>query len=99
MGAHVVWAQPDELATERQARAGIGAVEAGDQVEARRLAGAVRPDQCDRLAFADGKVENLDRAQAAEALANVAYDECFSHRGSLRARAPGRRARRVRTHP
>jgi hypothetical protein len=57
MGADVVWAQADELAAERQDRAGIGAVEAGDQVEARRLAGAVRPDQRDRLAFPDGKVE------------------------------------------
>ena len=44
----------------------IGLVDAGDQVEERRLAGAVRPDHADDLALVDVQVEVVDHLQAAE---------------------------------
>ena len=46
-------------------------VEAGDAVEHRRLAGAVRPDQRGDVAAADGEGEVVDGDQAAEAHGQV----------------------------
>ena len=40
----------------------------GDEVEKRRLARAVRPDDAEDLSFPDAKVEPVDRVHAAEAL-------------------------------
>ena len=48
--------------------AAVGAVDAGDQVEERRLAGAVRADHADDLALVDVQVEPVDHLQAAEGL-------------------------------
>src|SRR5262249_3776640 len=47
-------------------RARVGLVEAGDQVEERRLAGAVRPDQPDDLAGLDVERHVVDGDDAAE---------------------------------
>ena len=47
-------------------------VDAGDDVEERRLAGAVRPDQADDRALRDREVDAVDRDQAAEALGHAA---------------------------
>src|SRR6185312_12057335 len=44
----------------------IRRVDARDQVEERRLAGAVRPDHAHDLALVDVEVEPVDHAQAAE---------------------------------
>ncbi len=46
-------------------------VEAGDAVEHGRLAGAVRPDQCDDAAALDGKTDILDGAQPAKMLGDA----------------------------
>ena len=48
--------------------AGVGLVDAGDEVEERRLAGAVRPDHADDLALVDVQVELVDAREPAEAL-------------------------------
>ena len=42
-------------------------VDAGEHVEDRRLAGAVRTDQADQLVRLDGEIEMRHRRQAAEA--------------------------------
>src|SRR6202050_3689253 len=62
---------------------GIGPVIAGDEIEARRLAGAVRPNERNRLAVADGKAQVLNGAQSAEPPAEMTNDEGLSHRGEL----------------
>src|SRR5690349_4101570 len=92
MRADVVSAETRELATEGDDRAGIGAVIAGNEMEARRLAGAVGADERHGLALGDRKAQILHRAQAAEALAQIADDERLSHRAPPRP-APRRRAR------
>ena len=48
-------------------RPGVGRVEAGDQVEQRRLAGAVRPDDADDLVLADRHAHVAVGLDAAEA--------------------------------
>ena len=48
-------------------RAGVRRVEPGDEVEHRGLAGAVRPDDADELAFVDGERQRVDGGDAAEA--------------------------------
>ena len=49
-------------------RAGIGLIDAADQIEQRRLAGAVRPDQREDRARRDGERDVAHRVHAAEAL-------------------------------
>src|SRR5207253_5712097 len=79
-----------DLAAER------GPVEAGDQVDAGRLARAVRPDQRVDLAPTDREVDAVDGLEAAEVLAEVLEREnCL---GGLAPAtdgqwAPGRRER------
>src|SRR5205085_1046654 len=88
--------------------AGVGPVEAGDNVEERRLAGAVRPDQPDDLVLARVERDTVEGDDAAEAPADVLDVEegghrpkypkpCFSARwsswaSSLRFRPPPGRA-------
>src|SRR5579883_171865 len=60
--------------------AAVQPFEAADHVERRRLAGAVRPDQADKLALADRKVERLDRDDAAEPAREPANVEQRRHR-------------------
>src|SRR5262249_4277772 len=52
-----------------------GLVDAGDHVEAGRLAGAVRADEPDDLALAHLQLDVVDGAQAAEADAELIGDE------------------------
>ena len=85
----VVRPQAHELATEGPHRAGIRPVITGDEIEARRLAGAVWSDQRDRLAFVDRKAQILNGAQSAEPPAEVANNECLSHRAEPLLRALG----------
>ena len=59
-------------APSKQDGAGIGPVQAVDQVEDRGLAGAVRPDQRRDAAFLDRKRAAVDRVDAAEGLAQIA---------------------------
>src|SRR5262249_35856536 len=47
-------------------RAGIGLVEAGDEIEQRRLAGAVRAYDRDELLFGDIETDGIDGSEAAE---------------------------------
>ena len=63
---------------------GVGPIEAGDQVEERRLAGAVGPDQAEDLAGADLEVDAVERLQAAERLAQPLDDEQRLPRGGVR---------------
>ena len=58
--------QPREIAPVELDAARV-ADEAGDRVDERRLAGAVRPDQADELALLDVDVDVVDGAHAAEA--------------------------------
>src|SRR5262249_49471769 len=51
--------------------AAVGDVEAAQQLEQRRLAGAVRAEQRDELAAADGEAQAVERAQRAERLAEL----------------------------
>ena len=51
--------------------AGIGAVDAGDGLHQRRLAGAVVADQADHLAGRDLEIDAVQHVDRAEALADV----------------------------
>jgi hypothetical protein len=44
----------------------IWRVQAGDEIEQRRLAGAVRPDNAERFALRDVEMREVDRFQRAE---------------------------------
>jgi hypothetical protein len=61
----------DRLAGEAHLAAG-GGIRAGDEVEGGALAGAVRPDHAEDLAFAHLEVEAVHGEQTAEALGQVA---------------------------
>ena len=63
-------ARQDALALEAYVALG-GVVEPRDQVEDRRLAGPVRPDQREDLALLDGERNLVDRHDAAEAQGDV----------------------------
>ena len=58
--------EADDAALVEQDVAVVGLVDAGDQVEERRLAGAVRADHADDLALVDVQVELGDDLEAAE---------------------------------
>src|SRR5207342_569031 len=65
---------------------GVRAEGAGDQVEQRRLAGAVRPHDADQLAFVQREADVADGAHPAEALADVRHLEEGHAVGRLTAR-------------
>ena len=104
----------DRVAIERDA-ALVHVEEAGQAVEERRLAGAVRPDDARDRAFLEFEVELADGGQAAEPLGDLVGLQQGGHRGasgseSMRCRvlvhrgrrpsaAPPRRPRRPRPRP
>ena len=49
-------------------RAAVRRVKPGDDIDARGLAGAVRSDEAENFAGGDLEAENIERAEAAEAL-------------------------------
>src|SRR5205085_3451895 len=57
--------QPDQVAPLEQDLADLRAVDTGDQVEQRRLAGAVRANHADDLTLVDVQVELRDDVQPA----------------------------------
>lgn len=60
------------IALARQAElARVGAIQAGDQVEAGGLTGAVRPNQAVDFPLADAHADVIHRRQAAEAFADM----------------------------
>ena len=61
----------DVLAVEHDAGAGLGLVDAGNQVEERALARAVRPDDAAHLALLHGQIDLRDGGEAAEPLGQV----------------------------
>ena len=69
-------------------RAGVGALEAGDQPQQRGLAAAGRPQHRDQLAARDLEVDAGDRAHAAEGL-DDASDRDVAHATMLRSAATG----------
>ena len=71
--------QPGDRPARKRHRAAIGTEHAGDQVEGRGLAGAVRPDQRMQRAVGEhGEVDAAHRLDAAEALGESTR---FEHRG------------------
>ena len=67
----------------------LGAKETADEIEERRLAGAVRPDDGAQFPFLHGKRDAAHRHQAAEAFADV-VDFKNAHAALLRAMTPSR---------
>src|SRR5258707_2999305 len=65
--AEPVWRQPGHIAALEPDAPAIGAQGAGDQVEERGLAGAVRPHDAEQLAGLDREADVVDREDAAEA--------------------------------
>ena len=77
---HFVRRQRGQLAPFELDLAGGRRVDAADQVEHRRLARSVRPDQREHLAALHIEADAIDRENAAEANAQVAGgQEDFSH--------------------
>src|SRR5206468_7165832 len=60
-----------------------GAHEADGDLDKRRLAGAVRPEQADELAFADGEVDAAQRLNRPVALLEIADGERVGHSGTM----------------
>ena len=66
----------DDDAATAHGRAGVRLLEPGDQLQHRRLAGAVRADDADAGARLDREVEPVEHGSAAERLADgVQADE------------------------
>src|SRR4029078_620317 len=63
-------------------------VHARDEVEDRRLARAVRPDQADDLALLDGEIEALDHAETAERFRDAVELEERRHQTRSTRRVP-----------
>ena len=72
------------LSPSKRMSPGVRRVDAGDEVEERRLAGAVRPDHAHDLALVDVQVELVDAREPAEAL----RDACSSSSRSAIRRSP-----------
>src|SRR4249920_115757 len=73
----------DDLAVKTH-RAGLVGERAADAVDECRLAGAVRTDQADALALGDGKIDAVERDEAAEAFAQTRdFEQCAGHYFSL----------------
>src|SRR5262249_23185046 len=67
--------EPDHALSGELDLARVGCVDAGDQVEQRRLAGPVRPDHAHDLALVHVEVEPVDAQQSPEALRDAAQVE------------------------
>ncbi len=80
MRADVMRPQAGDVPAERRDRTRVRPVEAGHQIEAGRLAGAVGPDQRDGFVVLDREADVLNGAKSAEPLAHVPDDEHISHR-------------------
>src|SRR6476646_3984363 len=73
----------DDLAVETH-RAGLVGERAADAVDERRLAGAVWTDQADALALSNGKIDAVERDEAAETFAQTRdFEQCAGHYFSL----------------
>ena len=83
--ARQIWSgrQPSMRLPREAHLAGIGAIDAGDDIEAGGLAGAVGPDQPDDGALGDGQADILHGAQAAEALGHLVELEQRGHLSPL----------------
>ncbi len=81
--------QAHELAIEQRDRAAVGLELAGDEVEQRRLAGAVGADDEAALARLDGEIDGGGDAQAAEGFLERADGE-RAHRSPFAATGAGR---------
>ena len=73
----------DVLAVEFD-RAGIGAVDAGDGLHQRRLAGAIVADEADHFARLDREVDAMQHVDRAKTLADAVEGEKGHTRDSLR---------------
>jgi len=84
-------ALPGDVGAEELDAALIGRERAADQVEHRRLAGAVRPDEAEDLAGAELEADLVDGDEAAEAAGDAGDGEQLVPAVRLRTRVEGRR--------
>src|SRR5262249_58715408 len=82
--ADIVGPETHELAAEGNDRAGIGPVIAGDEMEARGLAGTVGADERHGLTLRHRKAQVLHGAEPTEAFAQRADEKRLSHLASPR---------------
>ena len=75
-------AQTRDLRAEQIDAPGVRTRAAGDQIEERRLAGAVRPDQRVALAGLDRQIDAAQNLRGAEALFDAVERERRDHRAS-----------------
>ena len=82
--------EPDDALAVEQDVAGVGLVDAGDEVEERRLAGAVRADDAHDLALVHLQVQIVDALEPAERLAHpLELEQASAIRRSPPVPAPG----------
>ncbi len=84
------WRRAGDVASVKSDRAGIRLEQAGDEIEQRRFAGAVRADDAERLARRDFKLDVIDGFERAERSRQIIQPEDHA---TVR-RAPARRGRR-----
>src|SRR5579884_4313432 len=90
--------EPGDLATVEADAARVGALQAGDGVEQRRLAGTVGTDQADHLAARDAQRHRVERREPVESHVDAAHLEQRHQPGtSSRAAASRRSATMMRT--
>src|SRR5690606_7120845 len=91
--------EPQDASAVEPDLAGVGAQVARQHIEQRGLAGAVRTDQADQLAFRHVHADAVERLEAAEALADVANLEQRHHAPFAAAVASRRRTNAARARP
>ena len=70
---------PPRIAAEQARGAGVGAQQAEQDPQGRRLAGAVRPQEAVHLTVGHGQVEPVQRARLAEVLHQAGHFDCHRH--------------------
>src|SRR5699024_3069875 len=83
---HVIGCPAGDVAAVEYHLAGVGLDNAIDEIEQRRLAGAVGPDQSENLAGVDGEIDIIDSMNPAKLLAQARNFENLAHSGTLRMR-------------
>src|ERR1700761_238310 len=81
--------KPSERRTVEARLPGVGGIEIGDEVEQRRLAGAVRSDQRRHAAVSDRERHVFDRVHAAEGFDKSVHRKGWHAHGTLSAAAVG----------
>ena len=90
--------RPSRLSPAKRMSPRVRRVDAGDEVEERRLAGAVRADHADDLALVDVQVELVDAREPAEALRDALQLEQPLGHQTISTRARAEQPLRARVH-